>query len=123
MNKLYYNNNLKLLARNLRNSSTLSEVLLWNCLRKKKLLGYKFLRQKPIGNYIVDFYCTKLLLVIEIDGFTHDNKYEYDINRQKYLENIGLVVLRFRDEDVKNNLFGVIKAIEKWVNEHTPGPS
>jgi len=123
MNKLYYNNNLKLLARNLRNSSTLSEVLLWNCLRKKKLLGHKFLRQKPIGNYIVDFYCTKLLLVIEIDGFTHDNKYEYDINRQKYLENIGLKILRFRDEDVKNNLFGVIKAIEKWVNEHTPGPS
>jgi len=66
-----YNPKLKQLARKLRNKSTKSEVLLWNYLKGKQIKGFDFHRQKPIGNYIVDFYCSELLLAIEIDGESH----------------------------------------------------
>jgi len=69
--KIRYNSKLKQLARNLRNNSTLSEVLLWNELKARKVKGLRFMRQKPIGHYIVDFYCSKLKLAIEIDGDSH----------------------------------------------------
>ena len=78
-----YNKKLKQRSRNLRNKSTLSEVLIWNQLKASKMKGYKFNRQKPLGYYIVDFYCKKLNLVIEIDGESHLNKYEEDKKRQK----------------------------------------
>lgn len=68
---LPYNKNLKQFSRNLRNNSTLSEVLLWQQLRAGNISGYKFNRQKPLDNYIVDFYCKKLNLVIEVDGASH----------------------------------------------------
>ncbi len=84
--KLIYNKKLNILARNLRNNSTLSEVLLWNQLKQRKMSGYQFLRQRPIGNYIVDFFCHKLKLVIEIDGESHADKKETDRIRQDYLE-------------------------------------
>ena len=70
---LPYDPNLKKLARQLRNNSTMSEVLLWRCLKGNQVLGYDFDRQKPIDKYIVDFYCRELS-TIEIDGSTHDNK-------------------------------------------------
>ncbi|MDP2993407.1 MAG: DUF559 domain-containing protein, partial [Deltaproteobacteria bacterium] len=76
--RVYYNPKLKELARRLRNSSTLSEVLLWNHLKGKQMKGYDFHRQKPIDNYIVDFFCTKLRLIIEIDGDSHLFKGEED---------------------------------------------
>jgi very-short-patch-repair endonuclease len=66
-----YNSNLKELASELRKKMTLSEVLLWNELKQKKILGYDFDRQRPIKDYIVDFYCKELQLAIEIDGDTH----------------------------------------------------
>jgi very-short-patch-repair endonuclease len=69
---LPYDPNLKKLARHLRNKSTMSEVLLWRCLKGKQILGYDFDRQRPIDRYIVDFYCKELRLAIEIDGSTHD---------------------------------------------------
>jgi very-short-patch-repair endonuclease len=82
--KIYYNPKLKQLARNLRNNSTFSEVLLWNELKGRKMKGYQFLRQKPIGNFIVDFFCSKLNLIIEIDGDSHDTEevHKADKNRQ-----------------------------------------
>jgi very-short-patch-repair endonuclease len=85
MNKAYidYNLNLKSNSKLLRNNSTLSEVLLWQKLRAGSMLGFKFNRQKPLGKYIVDFYCKNLNLVIEIDGSSHDDKYEEDLIRQK----------------------------------------
>ena len=88
---------LKQLARNLRNNSTLSEVLFWNEIKSKKILGCQFLRQKPIGNFIVDFYCSKAKLVIELDGGQHfEPEYlQKDIERDKALEGLGLHVLRF----------------------------
>jgi very-short-patch-repair endonuclease len=113
-----YDKNLKLLARNLRNHSTLSEVLLWKQLKGKQVLGYDFHRQKPIGNYIVDFYCNELLLAIEIDGSSHNEKYENDIVRQERLESLGVHLLRFTDREVKRNLIGVVTAIEQWIQSH-----
>ncbi|MGI9542241.1 MAG: endonuclease domain-containing protein [Cyclobacteriaceae bacterium] len=117
--KIYYNRKLKHLARKLRNDSTLSEVLLWNELKAKQLNGYQFMRQKPIGNYIVDFFYSQLKLVIEIDGDSHDAKEVYlnDLRRQKYLEKIGLAVLRFDDLDVKEDIDGVLEDIKQWIVE------
>ncbi|WKZ20402.1 MAG: DUF559 domain-containing protein [Candidatus Jettenia sp. CY-1] len=70
--RIYYNPKLKALSRELRKNSTLSEILLWNKLKARKMRGYQFMRQKPIDNYIADFYCSKLRLVIEIDGNSHE---------------------------------------------------
>ena len=96
-----YNPKLKQLARNLRNNSTLSEVLLWQHLKGKKMKGYDFHRQKPVGNYIVDFFCNKLMLAIEIDGMSHDEKINEDEERQKRIESFGISFLRFNDLDIK----------------------
>lgn len=69
--KVYYNHQLKERARKLRNNSTKAEIRLWLYLKGKKMMGYDFHRQKPIGSYIADFYCPKVQLVIEVDGYTH----------------------------------------------------
>ncbi|HLR77015.1 MAG TPA: DUF559 domain-containing protein [Balneolaceae bacterium] len=113
--KIYYNPKLKQLARNLRNNSTLAEVLLWNKLKSKQMLGYMFMRQKPIIDYIVDFYCSELKLVIEIDGNSHRFKYTEDLQRQGELENIGITVLRFDDKEVKQKMEYVLDVIEQWI--------
>ena len=76
--KIHYNPDLKQRSKELRKNATYSEKLLWKHLRSRQLLGYQFMRQKPIYNYIVDFYCSALKLVIEIDGITHNDKQEYD---------------------------------------------
>ncbi len=115
--KIHYNPKLKQRARDLRNNSTLAEVLLWNQLKGRKLRNYQFMRQKPIGEYIVDFFCSKLKFVIEIDGNSHQDKYIYDMKRQHYLESIGLYVLRFNDLEVKNDMPNVLSAIEGYVVE------
>lgn len=102
--KIYYNPRLKGLARELRNNSTLSEVLLWQQVKNKQLRGYDFHRQKPIDEYIVDFFCSNLNLIIEIDGESHDRKSEEDKKRQSRLESLGFHFLRFWDSDVKQNM-------------------
>ena len=113
--KIYYNPKLKQLARNLRNNSTLSEVLLWNQLKQKQILGYQFYRQKPIGEYIVDFFCAKLKLVIEIDGESHFDRENQDNKRTLFLESLGLSVIRFGDNEVKQDLENVLNKIEYWI--------
>ncbi|QLE00388.1 DUF559 domain-containing protein [Galbibacter sp. BG1] len=116
-NKLIpYNPKLKEYARQLRNNSTLSEILLWQKINKKAY-GVEFHRQVPINQFIVDFYCHELLLAIEIDGSSHDNKYEYDSKRQNVLEELGVHFLRFSDGAVKKQMFSVLLAIEETVNE------
>jgi very-short-patch-repair endonuclease len=104
---------------------TISEVLLWNELKQKKMLGYDFDRQRPIGNFIVDFYCKELSLAIEIDGDTHFDRYDYDEERQTVLENKGVHFLRFDDTEVKMNMSNVLRVIEDWIcrNKPTPDPS
>jgi len=110
--KLYYKPYLKSYARKLRQAGNLAEVLLWYQIKQDKL-GYRFLRQRPIGNYIVDFYCHALNLAIEIDGAaTHDYKVKEDEIRQKDLESLGVRVIRFKDSDVRYNLEGVVEEIK-----------
>lgn len=115
MMKIYYNPKLKQLARNLRNHSTLAEVLLLNQLKQKQMMGYQFYRQKPIGDYIVDFFCAKMKLVIEIDGESHYGREKQDMEKTNFLESIGLTVLRFDDDQVKQGLEYVLIDIENWI--------
>jgi very-short-patch-repair endonuclease len=110
---------LKELARKLRQNMTLSEVLLWQRLKRKQMRGYDFDRQRPIDRYIVDFYCKDLKLAIEIDGSSHDGE-EARINdeiRQERLESLGVRFLRFNDVDVKRNMEMVVDSIEQWIDE------
>ena len=116
--KIYYDKRLKNKSRKLRNNSTLAEILLWNELKGRKMLGYQFMRQKPIYKYIVDFYCSKLKLVIEIDGNSHYGKEEKDKKRQVELEELGLSFLRFDDLDIKFKMDTVISDIKKWIEDH-----
>lgn len=116
-----YNPKLKVLAKRLRENMTLSEILLWNELKQKKILGYDFNRQRPIDNYIVDFYCKDLQLAIEIDGISHDSEEAYlkDKKRQIRLESLGVRFLRFRDLEVKQDMTNVLRTIELWIeNNH-----
>ena len=122
MKHIPYDKNLKEFSRTLRNNSTLSEIILWKCLRTKQMKGYTFNRQKPLLNYIVDFYCKPLKLVIEIDGDSHNNKYEADLKRQKELESYGLFFLRFDDKEVKTDLNNVLRSIEIWIENSEQNP-
>ena len=111
-----YNPKLKELARELRKNSTLSEVLLWLKI-KGKVMGVEFHRQVPINNFIVDFYCHELMLAIEIDGSSHDEKQDYDQNRQLILENLGVRFIRFSDIDVKQKMGWVLEELMICVEE------
>lgn len=122
MKHIPYNNYLKEFSRRLRNDSTLSEIILWKCLRAKQMMGYTFNRQKPLLNYIVDFYCKPLYLIIEIDGDSHNNKFEEDLKRQKELESYGLFFLRFDDKEVKTDLNNVLRTIEIWIRNSEQNP-
>lgn len=117
MKPIPYNPNLKKLAKEMRNSSTLSEVLLWKCIQKKKVKGYTFLRQKPLLNYIVDFYCPELNLAIEIDGSVHEYTELEDQKRQKELEQYGVHFIRFLDNHIRKNPDGAVLIIEKWIKK------
>lgn len=116
---LPYNKNLKTFSRHLRNNSTLGEVLLWQQLKAGQVRGYKFNRQKPLGRYIVDFYCKRLNLVIEVDGGYHfqGDQPLRDKARQEVLESMALQFLRFDDADVKQNISFVVRAIHEFVEE------
>ena len=113
-----YNPKLKELARYLRQNSTLSEVLLWKELKGKQMMGFDFHRQKPISEYIVDFYCPMLNLAIEIDGDSHMFKKDKDRERQWRLEEFGIRFLRFDDLDVKFEMERVLKEIQEHKNAH-----
>jgi len=96
---------------------TIGETALWREIKGKKL-GYRFSRQIPIDQYIVDFYCKELNLAIEIDGSIHfkEGAVEKDAVRQKRLESLGVVVIRFSDADAKNNLSWVIEEIKREID-------
>ena len=110
---LPYNKSLIPYAKKLRKAGVLSEVLLWQELKGRKLCGLDFDRQRIIGNYIVDFYCPLCRVVIEIDGSSHDTKVEYDEERDRYLKNLGLKVIHLYDLEVKTNMGGVLQYLEK----------
>jgi very-short-patch-repair endonuclease len=117
MYHLPYGFNLKAFSRQLRNNSTFGEVLLWKKLRAGSMRGYTFYRQKPLGNYIVDFYCKPLQLVIEVDGGYHFEEAQQmkDKERQSVLEDMGLHFLRFEDEQVRQDMDVVLRKIEAYV--------
>ena len=113
-----YNPKLKQLARELRKNSTLSEVLLWKEIQKKKL-GVEFHRQVPIKNYVVDFFCHELYLVIEIDGSSHDSESStlLDKKRQNEIEELGACFVRINDLDVKQDLNSVLQYLQSTVDK------
>ena len=102
-----YNKNLKNFARINRRSGNLSEALLWNELKQNKM-GVRFTKQKVIGNYIADFYCPEKNMVVEIDGWSHDDKYEYDMERDEYMKVLGIHIVRVSDKDVKQDMNNVL---------------
>ena len=110
---LEYNKNLKLFSRNLRNNMTQAERKLWSRIRKKQINNYQFYRQKPIGNYIADFYCPKLKLVIEVDGSQHytEEGINKDKIREELMDKLGIKTLRFSNNEVLENIEGVIEQI------------
>ena len=114
---LLYNRNLKSLSRQLRANFTDAEKLLWSKIRKKQIKNYQFFRQKPIGNYIVDFYCNAAKLVIEIDGGQHyeDENARNDKIRESFLEKQGLRIMRFTNLDVLKNIENVVEKIYREI--------
>ena len=94
-----------------------SEVKLWNELKNGQIMGYDFDRQRPIGNYIVDFYCKDLQLALEVDGITHEDKKVMlkDEIRQGELEMSGVSFLRFDALLIVNKVESVVKEIERWI--------
>jgi len=108
---------LKPLAREMRRNPTPAEDKLWQRLRNHKVLGFKFRRQHPIDRFIVDFYCSKAHLVIEVDGLIHQYTQEQDAVRQEFLESLGFRVLRFTNDQVNNDLEGVVKQISAALRE------
>jgi very-short-patch-repair endonuclease len=110
---LSYNKQLKTLSQHLRKNMTDAENMLWLRLRRKQLKGHPFYRQKIIGKYIVDFYCPKANLVIELDGGQHysETGQAKDRGRDNALREIGIKVLRFSDREVFENMDGVMQGI------------
>ena len=117
MRCLPYNLDLKQFSRDLRNKSTIGEVRLWEYLRKNQMMGYTFNRQKPLDRYIVDFYCAKLKLVIEVDGDYHAEKDQIvtDDIRQKFLEKYSLNFLRFTEAECVKEIGAVLLSIERYI--------
>ena len=118
-----YNPKLVPYAKILRQNMTLGEIALWREIKGKKL-GVRFSRQIPIDQYIVDFYCKNLQLAIEVDGSIHfkDEQQNKDIFRQNRLKSLGVVLVRFNDLDVKNNLSLVLKELKNTIKKIKPTP-
>ena len=110
------------LMRELRQTSTDAESLLWDRLRDRKLLGFKFRRQHQVGKYVVDFYCHKAGLVIECDGGIHSKAqaWHHDQNREAYMSALGLRTLRFTNEEVLNETERVLSEIGEYLSAAQP---
>ncbi len=106
-------------ARALRKSSTDAERRLWSALRHRRLRGYRFRRQHPIGRFIVDFACTKYRLIVEADGGQH-NESDADVRRTAWLERDGWRVLRFWNNEILSNTEGVVETIVKALEDPHP---
>lgn len=100
-----------------------SEIILWSYLKRKQLNGYKFRRQYSIGNYVVDFYCPKLKLVIEIDGDSHFtlDAIKYDNTRTNFIKSVGIRIIRFTNLDIKYNIEQVLLEIIKTLRPPASG--
>ena len=119
---LPYNKNLKEPSRQLRKDMTEAERLFWSKVRKKQVKGVQFYLQKILGDYIVDFYCPKAKLVIEIDGSQHyeTEGMERDAVRDDYLQSLDLKVLRFNNREVLTNVADVLEVVYEALQENPP---
>ncbi|MEZ4970872.1 MAG: DUF559 domain-containing protein [Flavobacteriaceae bacterium] len=115
-----YNPKLKELARELRNNSTKAEVILWLKLKTKQMYGYDFHRQKPIDNYILDFFCQELMLGIEVDGYSHGvvEVYNKDVIKEGKMNSLGITILRFTDNQILRDMENVLRAIEGYIRDY-----
>jgi very-short-patch-repair endonuclease len=110
----------------LRRSLSKAEAVIWLHLSRKQMNGFKFRRQYSVNQYVIDFYCPELKLAIEIDGDSHYGylSEKYDNERQKYIESFGIHFMRFTNDDVCNNINGVLQMIYDWTerykNRNTP---
>jgi very-short-patch-repair endonuclease len=100
-------------ARNLRQKMTPAEQVLWEVLKGRQVAGLKFRCQHPVGRFILDFYCPARKLVVELDGGVHDGQTGYDEARTQQLNDYGYQVLRFRNEEVLNNLDSVVEQVRQ----------
>lgn len=105
------------LARELRRNMAPEECILWKALRAHRLQGPHFRRQQVIDGFVVDFFCYNAALVVEVDGEVHKAQLEYDIERDRALEERGLRVLRIQNEDVRRDLAGVLARIAEAAEE------
>jgi very-short-patch-repair endonuclease len=108
------NSSLRPLRRQLRMSLTPAEALLWKQLQNRQIAGRKFRRQHSIGPYVLDFYCPRENLAVELDGAAHDHEraVKRDEMRTRYLVSVGIRVVRFENRDVMSNMEGVLRMIE-----------
>ena len=125
MTRLHKRSVLKERSRALRRRQTRAEAILWKNLRRRHLEGKKFRRQHSIGPYIVDFYCSEEQLVIEVDGSVHNDpaRREHDAERQRFLEDCGMRVLRFKNQQVYSQLSMVLEGIAMSFREPPLPPS
>lgn len=104
----------------LRKNITPEELVLWYQLRNNRFYSYNFKRQHSVGNFIVDFYCPLKKLAIELDGSQHLDNVEYDKERTNFLESLGIKVIRFWNNEVNENLYGVLLKIKEQLETQTP---
>lgn len=118
-NDIHNRKYLKLYRKDLRNNLTISEARLWKALQKKQLDGRKFRRQHSIEDFIVDFYCPAEKLAIELDGSVHDNMVNgtYDDERAERLNELGIKVLRFANQEIKDCLDQVLELIKQEIKD------
>lgn len=119
-NNHFYNKNLQPNANRLRKEMTKAEACLWKyVLRAGKMKGYGFRRQRPVLNYIADFMCKKLMLIVEVDGSIHELEEvrKNDEQRQKALEEAGFAVLRVTNHEVLTNIVWVQRFLEEWIEK------
>jgi very-short-patch-repair endonuclease len=114
---LKYLDKLKHLSQSNRKIPTASENKFWKEVLSRDKTGYRFLRQKPIGQLILDFYCSKLALAIEIDGSSHLTKQNYDYARDRYLEDRGIITIRYSNFLVDNEIAKITKDLKQKIDE------
>jgi len=112
------NPNLFIYARQNRKSRNFAEISFWMQVNKKKFYGIDFNRQYVIGNYIADFYIRSLGIVIEIDGAYHNDRTNYDLQREKYMSSLGILTFRISDYDAKNNLSWALNELKCFIIDH-----
>ena len=119
MTEAFNKEELKARRRSLRKNMPIAEVLLWSKLKNKQILGERFLRQYSVDQYVLDFYCPRLKLAIEVDGDSHymPDAEEQDKARQEHIEAFGIRFLRFTNEDVCKNVDGVCQTVYNAVDE------